>query len=74
MMASCQRSTRQATFETNIWPRLGAWFLPWVTLMYVLVAPGGVAGWDWVWMILAVLIDLGSYGGGGYGNRDRIRG
>jgi hypothetical protein len=42
--------------------------------MYVLVAPGGVAGWDWVWMILAVLIDLGSYGGGGYGNRDRIRG
>lgn len=63
-----------ATFETIIWPLLGALFLPWTTLIYVLVAPGGVAGWDWVWMVLAVLIDLGSYGGGGYGNRDRVPG
>jgi hypothetical protein len=69
-----QPSRWNATFETIVWPLLGALFLPWTTLMYVLVAPGGVAGWDWVWMILAVLIDLGSYGGGGYGNRDRIRG
>jgi hypothetical protein len=42
--------------------------------MYLLVAPGGVFGIDWLWMTLAILADLGTYAGGGYGNRDRIRG
>lgn len=69
-----QPSRWNQTFETIAWPLLGALFAPWTTLMYVLVAPGGVAGWDWILMIIAVLIDLGSYGGGGYGNRDRIPG
>jgi hypothetical protein len=40
--------------------------------MYVLVAPGGVIGWDWLWLGLAVLGDIGAYAGGGYGNRDRL--
>ena len=69
-----QPSRWNETFETIAWPLLGALFAPWTTLMYVLVAPGGVAGWDWILMIIAVLIDLGSYGGGGYGNRDRFPG
>jgi hypothetical protein len=42
--------------------------------MYVLVAPGGVVGFDWVWLGLAVVSDIGMYAGGGYGNRDRIPG
>ena len=42
--------------------------------MYVLVAPGGVDGFDWVWMALAILGDIGMYAGGGYGNRDRVPG
>ncbi len=67
-----QPSRWNATFDTIAWPLLGALFLPWTTLMYVLVAPGGVAVWDWALMIIAVLVDLGSYGGGGYGNRNRI--
>jgi len=38
--------------------------------MYVIIFP--VAGiWDWLF-ILAVFADVASYGGGGYGNRDRI--
>jgi hypothetical protein len=64
----------QATFDTWIWPLLGFIFVPWTTLMYVLVAPGGVIGFDWVWIGLAVVADIGMYVGGGYGNRDRIPG
>ena len=64
----------QAAFDTWIWPLLGFIFVPWTTLMYVLVAPGGVAGFDWVWIALAVVADVAMWGGGAYGNRDRIPG
>lgn len=59
-------------FDSAIWPILGIIFLPWTTLMYVIVAPGGVVGFDWVWLGLMLVGDIGSYVGGGYGNRDRI--
>ena len=61
-------------FNTWIWPLLGLIFMPWTTLMYVIVAPGGVFGLDWFWVVLAVLADLSTYAGGGYGNRNRIPG
>jgi hypothetical protein len=64
----------QATFSSFIWPLLGFLFVPWTTLMYVLVAPGGVVGFDWIWLGLAVLADISMYAGGGYGNRDRLPG
>jgi hypothetical protein len=57
-----------------MWPLLGFLFLPWTTLAYLLVAPFGVVGFDWIWLILALLADLSTYGGGGYGNRERLRG
>lgn len=60
-------------FNLWIWPLLGALFLPWTTLMYVLVASGGVHGFDWLWLALTVIADLGMYGSGGYGNRRRVR-
>jgi hypothetical protein len=63
-----------ATFDTVIWPLVGFLFVPWTTLMYVLVFPGGVDGLDWVWLGLAFLIDLMSWSGGAYGNRGRMRG
>jgi len=38
----------------------------------VLVAPGGVNGLDWLWLGLAVVLDLASYSSGGvYGRRRR---
>jgi hypothetical protein len=64
----------QATFSSFIWPLLGFIFVPWTTLMYVLIAPGVVVGFDWIWLALAVLADISMYAGGGYGNRDRIPG
>ena len=63
-----------AAFETFIWPFLGFLFLPWTTIMYVLVFPGGVTGFDWVWIVLALFADIASYTGGAYGNRDRMPG
>jgi hypothetical protein len=59
-------------FDSALWPILGILFLPWTTLMYVLVFPGGVGGWDWLWMGMAVLADISMYAGGGAGNRDRL--
>ena len=63
----------QAVFQSFIWPLLGLIFAPWTTLMYLLVATRGIIGFDWVWLGIAVLADLGTYAGGGYGNRDQIR-
>ena len=59
-------------FDTFVVPLLGFLFLPLTTLMYVAVFPGGVDGFDYVWMGLAVALDLGSFAGGAYGNRDRL--
>lgn len=57
-------------FDSFIWPVLGLIFLPWSTLMYVAVAPGGVNGLlEWGFLILAIIIDIGAYAGGGIGNR-----
>ncbi len=55
-----------------IWPILGIIFLPWTTIMYILVAPGGVVGWDWLWVGIMLVADIASYTGG-YG-RKRIPG
>ena len=54
-------------------PLLGILFLPFTTLMYVLLwSPSGVGGWDWLWLVLALLIDLGAIGGSGWANRNRF--
>ena len=50
-------------FESWIWPLLGLIFLPYTTIFYVLVwSPGGVTGWDWVWVGLGLLLDLVKWG------------
>jgi hypothetical protein len=52
-----------ATFNTFLWPLLGVVFAPWTTIMYVIVFPGGILGFDWLWLALAVAIDVSTYGG-----------
>jgi hypothetical protein len=63
-----------AVFDTFILPLLGFLFLPWTTLMYVLVAPFGITGIDWLWIGLAVAADVLSYAGGAVGGRGRVPG
>lgn len=56
-----------------VWMVLGFLFLPWVTVAYIFVSPGGVVGLEWVLMGVALLLDLGAFGGGGreYSRRRR---
>jgi hypothetical protein len=60
-------------FSSFIWPVLGLLFLPWTTLMYVIVDTHGVAGFEWLWLAIAALADLAMYGGG-YQNREQAPG
>jgi hypothetical protein len=54
-------------------PLLGIIFLPFTTLMYVLSwTPVGVTGWGWFFVIIGLLLDIGSYTGSAYGNRNRL--
>lgn len=56
-------------------PLLGIVFLPFTTLMYVLAwTPFGMTGWGWFFVILGLLLDIGSYSGSAYGNRSRLSG
>lgn len=56
-----------------IWPILGLIFVPWMTLMFILVAPGGINGFDWVWLGLGLFADIASYSGSAY-KRNEIPG
>ena len=51
---------------------LGIVFLPWTTLMFVFLGPGGITGFEWVWMGLGVAADVFSYAGGAVGGRGRV--
>ena len=69
------RDRWDAAYSSGLWPVLGFLILPWTTLVFVLVAPGGsVVGLDWIWLGFAVLVDLGAQGGGAFsGYRRRSR-
>jgi hypothetical protein len=52
-----------AVFDTFIFPLLGLIFLPFTTLIWLIIdqPPFGVTGFDWFWVGLAVLLDLSHY-------------
>jgi len=47
------------------WPLAGLLLLPWTTIAYVFVGPGGLTTLDIVILVIAFLIDLSAHGGGG---------
>ncbi len=55
-----------ASFNGPILPILGFLFLPWTTLTFVWLAPGGIGGFGVVWLLIALVIDASSWGGGQY--------
>jgi hypothetical protein len=65
-----------AAFSTWIFPLLGIIFLPFTTLMYVLLWTSGVGlvGFDWFWLVLAVFLDISHWVSTGYANRERLPG
>ena len=62
-------------YDTFILPFLGFLFLPVTTIMWTLVwIPGGINGWNWIWIALGVVADIAGYSGGGYGGyKERAR-
>jgi hypothetical protein len=59
----------EAAISNFFFTFLGFLFVPWFTLTWVAVAPGGVTGFDWVILGLGGLADFLSYSGSLYGNR-----
>ena len=59
-----------------LWPILGIIFLPFTTLMYIILMQGvgGLTGWDWLWIVFAVMIDVMHYSSTAYSNRNQIPG
>jgi hypothetical protein len=62
----------ESAFGGFVVPLLGWVFLPILTFVYVLIAPQGIQGLDWLWLALALLADIGVWAGGGYLNRRRL--
>jgi hypothetical protein len=55
-----------------VWLGLGWLFLPWTTLMYGLVQPNGLSFLNWIFIIAAVALDLGTWGVGVLGGRKEV--
>ena len=51
-------------------PLLGILFLPFTTIMYMLTwtLTGGIEGWDWMWILLGLFLDVSKWFGL-WGNR-----
>jgi hypothetical protein len=54
-----------------MWPTLGILFLPWTTLMYMVVYPDGLSFVNWLFLGFALVVDIGSYGSGFRANAAR---
>jgi len=61
-------------FGSIIWPILGIIFLPWTTLTYVFSISNGISGLEVALLMIALVVDVVTLGGGGYGNRKRFTG
>jgi len=67
-------STRwNAAFSTWVIPALGILFLPWTTLAFVLMwNPSGISAFGLILVALGFVVDIGSYAGGAYSNKDQL--
>jgi hypothetical protein len=59
------------TAPTWIWPVVGLLLLPWTTVAYIFVSPGGLTSLEWVVIVIALLLDLSTHGGSGRAYRQR---
>jgi hypothetical protein len=50
-------------------PLAGSILVPWTTMMYVLLFQGGITGFEWVWIGLALFVDIAWWAGGGFRKR-----
>jgi hypothetical protein len=60
-------------FDSWLLPLLGFFLLPWTTLAYAAMwasSSNGVTGFEWFIVVLAFLIDVGAFAGGGRRRRE----
>lgn len=65
-----------SAYQTILWPVLGFFFFPFTTLAYAVAMNennGSVSGLYLVLVVIGVLLDLGSFGGGGASYKKRKR-
>jgi hypothetical protein len=55
--------------QSWIVPLASSIFIPWTTMMYVIEFPGGIVGWEWLWIGLALVADIAWWAGGGFRRR-----
>ena len=64
------RTRWDLVFDNGIFlPLLGFLFLPFTTLIYIFAVnplTGQISAFGWIWLILALIVDLSSYGGNAY--------
>ncbi|GMQ84700.1 MAG: hypothetical protein BMS9Abin07_0264 [Acidimicrobiia bacterium] len=67
-------STVDNAFNGFILPLLGLLFLPFTTLVYVVSywAADGSITWGWVFVLIAVFVDIGNYAAGGFGKGRQV--
>ncbi len=53
-------------FGSGVWTLFGFLFFPWTTLVYGFAAANGLSLLNWIFLGLAVLIDLGTWGIGAF--------
>ncbi len=62
-----------AAFSSWLIPILGFLFLPFATLIYLILrmTGGPLTGWEWFWVGLCALLDVMHWGSGAYWRRSR---
>ena len=59
-------------FGSPIWFLFGFLFFPWTTLIYGMVALNGMTLINWIFVLGALLIDLGTWGIGFFASRQQV--
>jgi hypothetical protein len=60
-----------AIFGSPVWFLGGFLFFPWTTLVYALAQQGGMSILNWIFVISALAIDLGTWGIGAFATREK---
>jgi len=66
-------------FSTAFWPVIGVIFAPWTTLFYTIAywgstPQGHFTWWSYVVIVIGILLDIASHGGGLWRNRKKVPG
>lgn len=64
-------SVGNLTAPAWIWPLAGLIVVPWTTVAYIFVSPGGLTTLEWVVIGVALLLDLSTHGGSGRAYQQR---